>query len=521
VGAQRCVLVRRYRIEEKLGAGGMGEVFRAQQRGAEGFSRSVALKRISSPLSHDERFASLFIAEARIAALLSHPNIVTVFDFDRDEDGALFLAMELVDGADLRRLLERAEGRGTRLSPPLAAFVASEVLRALAYAHELLQDGRPLGIVHRDVSPHNVLVSKGGVVKLSDFGIAKATAVSQVSSSGAIRGKVAYLSPEQASGKPLDGRCDLHAVGVMLYETLAGSRPYQGNSEAEVLAQVLRGCPVPLMERAPAVPHDLAEITMRLFAPDPDLRFATANEAILALKACACFPKHGEVELAELVRTLVPESTATPSASPDSSAGPASAKPTRATTTTGKVRRSRRSLAILGVVAALSVTAAVLAWMVPTPRAPRPPPTAVEPVPVPVAPPADPEPVRPVVEPQRPAGAQEPVLDRKSPHGERDTTAPAKNHVTEASADAAPPALVVSAVTPGQAALDSGTISVRVRPWGIVTVDGVKWGLTPVKRVVPLGKRRVTIKNEDLGKVENLVLEVEPGEEISLERDWQ
>src|SRR5688572_17171757 len=287
----------------------MAEVYRARLVGAEGFQRPVALKRVAPALSEDERFAAMFIGEARIAALLSHPNIVSVLDFDRDEEGVLFLAMELVDGPDLRRLGELAGERGAPIGPSLAAFLASEVLRGLTYAHERKLDDRPLGIIHRDVSPHNVLVSRAGTVKLADFGIAKATAAATASRSGTVKGKLAYMAPEQATGEAIDARADVYAVGVLLYELLAGVRPYVGATEAETLARVLRGGAVPLSACAPAVPGDLAAVTMRLFARRPEERPAGAAEALQALRATSAYPADGEGELARLVRSLFPSGT--------------------------------------------------------------------------------------------------------------------------------------------------------------------------------------------------------------------
>src|SRR5262249_43955800 len=158
-------------------------------------------------------------SEARMAAKLSHPNIVSVLDFDRDEQGAFFIAMEFIDGADLNRLATAAQKQGQRLSAAIVAYAGAEVLRALDYAHHLVDDhGQPLGIVHRDVSPHNVLVARSGAIKLADFGIAKATAAASASATGSVKGKIAYMSPEQANGEKLDARSDLFAVGVTLYE---------------------------------------------------------------------------------------------------------------------------------------------------------------------------------------------------------------------------------------------------------------------------------------------------------------
>ncbi|MFH0900230.1 MAG: serine/threonine-protein kinase [Pseudomonadota bacterium] len=298
---------RRYVVESRLGAGGMAEVFRARQYGAEGFSRPVALKRIAPALGDDPEFASSFIAEARIAALLAHPNIVGTIDFDRDEQGDLFLAMELVDGADLRRLATACQSCYQRFPLALAAYVVGEVLRALAYAHNAFSsDGQRLCVLHRDVSPHNVLVARTGAVKLADFGIAKATSSAAATHSSRVLGKVAYMSPEQAAGRMIDCRSDLFSVGVVLYELLAGARPLDGSTEPELLAQLISGRLVPLYDRAPDIPIDIGAIATRLLAVRPAERHASASEALEELLSCSCYPLDGARSLAQLVRRLFP-----------------------------------------------------------------------------------------------------------------------------------------------------------------------------------------------------------------------
>jgi serine/threonine-protein kinase len=295
--------MERYRVEAKLGAGGMAEVFIARQIGAEGFSRRVALKKVLPHFSNDAHFAHMFVTEARIAAGLNHPNIVQVLDFDRDETGCLFLAMEFIDGCDLSKLAEVARHRGAPFDPGIVAFAIGEVFRALDYAHTLTIDGQWLGIVHRDVSPHNVLVARSGAVKLGDFGIAKATAAS--THSGTIKGKIAYMSPEQASGLQVDGRTDLFAMGVMLYELLCGIRPFGGQTDVETIAQILSGSYPPIRHRVPRIGADLEEIVNRLLRPSRDQRFSTAAEALSAIVDCECYPADGTTQMARIVRTVL------------------------------------------------------------------------------------------------------------------------------------------------------------------------------------------------------------------------
>jgi serine/threonine protein kinase len=291
----------KYRLDWRLGGGGMAEVFAGSAVGAEGFSRRVAIKRVLPGFSEHAGFARMFIAEARISSQLVHPNIVSVLDFDRDPDGRLFLVMELVDGRDLDAL--NATGM---LPPSVVIFVISEVLRGLGFAHDLPMGTGMRGIVHRDISPHNVLLSWEGAVKVSDFGIAKARAASEATASAFIRGKPAYMSPEQANGQPLDGRSDLFAVGTMLWEMAVGQRLFVAEDTRATLAAVLFGqVPRPRTVR-PDVPKDLERVVMKLLERDLSLRYATAEEAISDLMTCEDAPRGGREELIAVLAERFP-----------------------------------------------------------------------------------------------------------------------------------------------------------------------------------------------------------------------
>jgi serine/threonine-protein kinase len=278
----------KYRLDQRLGGGGMAEVFLASAIGAEGFSRKVAIKRVLPGFSDNEAFAQMFVDEAQISSQLVHPNIVSVLDFDRDDEQRLFLVMELVEGKDLDALL------ATGLLPiPLVIYVIAEILRGLGYAHDLPVGAHVRGVVHRDVSPHNVLLSWEGAVKVSDFGIAKARAASEATASIFIKGKPAYMSPEQANGQPLDGRSDLFAAGIMLWEMLVGRRLFVGDDTRATLAAVLFGqIPRPRSLRGD-VAKDLERVTMKLLERDLPARHATAEEAIAELLECTDAPKAG------------------------------------------------------------------------------------------------------------------------------------------------------------------------------------------------------------------------------------
>jgi hypothetical protein len=289
-------LADKYELGARIGCGGMAEVFEGELQGVAGFRRPVAIKRVHPTYSADPAFAARFVREAVLSAQLDHPNIVSVLDFDRDELGRLFLVMELVRGADLRHLV-----RTGRLPVPVAVHIAAEILRGLRHAHELSVGGRG-GVLHRDISPHNVLLSWDGAVKLSDFGIAKAMDDLGASFSGRVKGKLAYMSPEQACGRRLDARSDLFAVGVVLHELLTGRSLFRSGPVAEVLARLMsQPIPVPSAS-APEVPAALDAVVLRLLARDPDERYASACGALEALRACGALPVGGADALAGMLR---------------------------------------------------------------------------------------------------------------------------------------------------------------------------------------------------------------------------
>ncbi|HSS01887.1 MAG TPA: serine/threonine-protein kinase [Kofleriaceae bacterium] len=292
----------RYQLGVRLGTGGMAEVFAATMVGAEGFARRVAIKRVLPGLSQVPTFAAMFVAEARIASRLSHPNIVSVLDLSRDLDGRLLLVMEYVDGKDLASLLESGP-----IAPSLAIFIAVEMLRGLGYAHDLADPGAGMrGVVHRDVSPQNLLLSFEGAVKVSDFGLAKAREASQSVRSDTVRGKPSYMAPEQLGGEPLDGRADLYAVGVMLWEMLAHRSLFAGTTR-EIMGQVMfREILVPSSVRA-GVPPDLEAVAMTLLARDREDRYPTAEAAIAALLACVDAPRDGRGELVQALAERFPD----------------------------------------------------------------------------------------------------------------------------------------------------------------------------------------------------------------------
>ncbi len=272
-------LLESYQPLYVIGRGGMGTIELALER-ASGTSgpRVVALKRML-PAVRDREHEGMFLREARLATLLNHPNVVHAFAFG-EHDGELIIAMEYVEGETVARLASRS-----RLPLDVVALVLAEVCDGLEAAHEL-QDvgGKPLGVVHRDVSPHNVMLSYRGEVKLLDFGVAKLESA-HLTKTGDVKGKVAYMSPEQAMSEPLDRRSDLYGVGAILFELVAGRRMWPGESDIDVLRSLALGATPSLAEAAPDAPSALAELFARLVAKKPSDRPSSAAEVAAALRA--------------------------------------------------------------------------------------------------------------------------------------------------------------------------------------------------------------------------------------------
>ncbi|GAB4199008.1 MAG: hypothetical protein OHK0013_08780 [Sandaracinaceae bacterium] len=269
-----------YVLLERIGMGGMAEVFRAASVGVEGFERPVAIKRILPNLAADEDFVKMFVDEAKIAVQLQHPNIVEIFDLARADDD-LFIAMEYVHGKDLRAILDRVQGpdgRG-RIPVEVAVHLTIKICEALHHAHFAHgPSGQPLGIIHRDVSPQNVIVSYDGEVKVTDFGLAKAAGRAVQTQAGVVKGKLAYMSPEQLRGLPLDQRSDVYGVGILLWEMLTGVRLFLGKNDQETLRKVYHAQVPPPRSIRPDIHPELEAIVMRALEREVDMRYATAEE---------------------------------------------------------------------------------------------------------------------------------------------------------------------------------------------------------------------------------------------------
>lgn len=332
----------RFVFDARIGAGGMAEVFRARRVGVNDFARAVAIKRMLGGFATSTQFRELFIAEARLTSQLVHPNIVSVLDFDRDEDGTLCLVMELVDGCDLATL-----AGGGLLPLPVVNYIIVEALKGLGHAHGFRRE-EVKGIVHRDVSPHNLLLSWHGEVKVSDFGLAKTWTATAATATQGLKGKPAYMSPEQANSEPLDGRSDLFALGVIMWELLTGRRLFGADDTRASLAAVLFGTVPRPSETRPDVPRDLERVALKLLARDRNARYRHAAGAIADLLACNSARSDGQSMLARTMAERFGREMVTTPSQP---------KRTVVVTPVG-IRRRWLFLIALGVpLAAVSVTA--------------------------------------------------------------------------------------------------------------------------------------------------------------------
>ncbi|MFN3199293.1 MAG: serine/threonine protein kinase [Bradymonadia bacterium] len=268
----------KYSIIEKLDSGGMAEVWKGRAASMRGFEKLVAIKRVLPNLSKNEKFIAMFLDEARLSLHLNHANVVQTFDIGRSEN-SYFIVMEYVSGANLKRILELSREHGHSISPELCAFIGHEICKGLYHAHRRRDSReRPLNIVHRDVSPPNVLLSVEGEVKLVDFGLAKAATQAALTDPGIVKGKFSYLSPEAAYGEKVDFRADIFSTGIILWEMLAGVKLFNGRTDLETVKLVRRAKIPPLSDYRSQVPPDLEAIIRRALARQPRDRYQSARD---------------------------------------------------------------------------------------------------------------------------------------------------------------------------------------------------------------------------------------------------
>lgn len=551
----------KYRLVKKLATGGMAEVFLAKAAGPMGFEKNLVIKRILPHLAEDPRFVEMFLAEARLAALLNHPNIVQIFDFGEFEE-TYYLAMEFIDGPNLRTLSRRARESGLRLPPVYCAKIISQACDGLAFAHDFAspETGEPLHLIHRDVSPDNILLSRQGAVKVVDFGIAKAANQEHRTQTGMVKGKLAYMPPEQLQGQPLDRRVDVYALGVVLYELLTGHKPFDATTDVSMMQAIIFEPFVPASHRRPDLPRALSQILDRALGKVREHRYpdCRAFQAELDRFIHSSEESVGVWQLSQLVLGVLGEAPMpTASTSPATGVGISRVETAMRSPQTAVAQGSRASTTLAGAESSVSdepdeplspvpqrrtgrwvIGASLLLLVVgggvwgslqsaeELPEAPPEPPalqasvqqespSVQEPEPSRVQelePPREPEPA-PAPVPQaiaeEPKPEAEPVIEKPVPPPER---APVKPAPRKVSRRAMPPAPAPTpAPTPSVSQM--ATLEFRIRPYAIVVLDGKQLGQTPLAptEVVP-GTHSVLLINKDLRKEVTRSVEVKAGQ---------
>ncbi|HEX4622164.1 MAG TPA: protein kinase, partial [Myxococcaceae bacterium] len=396
--SQASLVFAKYQILRRLAVGGMGEVFLARQVGVQGFERLVILKSLLPDLAADPNFVQSFLDEARVAATLNHPNVVSIFEVGLWE-GAYFIAMEYIDGSNLGDLRRTTQPKG------VPVHVATRVIRDAAFGldhahHAVDVRGQPLSIVHRDVSPQNIMVRRDGVTKVVDFGIAHASGRSSRTRTGAVKGKLSYMSPEQLLGKEVDARADQFALGIVLWELLANRRLFKADGDLEVMQQVLKAEIPPPSSVAPGLPPGLDEVVMKMLSREPHRRFPQLGDVGAELDAVVDVSSPrltGERRIADFLKTLPAEGERVPGPAPANFVIALHSTPSRpgiATSRSGPMATGsaqhtavlpRRRRWLLGAGAAVAVgLVAVLALALRSPPAVSPP-SAEEPKPAVIA----------------------------------------------------------------------------------------------------------------------------------------
>jgi serine/threonine-protein kinase len=488
----------RYTLEARIAQGGMASVFLGRMAGPGGFSKKVVVKRILPEFADNPLFVEMFLSEARLAALLNHPNVVQVYDFGEDH-GQYYLAMELIDGVSVRALQHRYRRRQEPFPALLAAYIMAQACAGLSYAHQLKdENGVALNLVHRDVSPDNLLVSRTGVVKLVDFGVARVASATVQTTAGTVKGKLAYMAPEQVSARDIDLRVDVYAAGVALYELVAGRRPFVAQNELELAMTIMERTAPPLGELAPHAPRTLQDICERAMQKERDKRFPDARSMQDALLELVGSTRDVAAELESVVAVTaheagVPTTIHTPLGSNRATEGAAEVpEPETAPLPSPVPRRLRTALAAIVVCVALLAGLAAGRVLYASKQS-----AAVPPVPVQASAPApvQPPPVPPVdaaAEP-KPAPALEPVP-----------------------AAAAAPEVEPTARRPHHAASAEGALTLRTSPWADVTIDGASAGTTPLVKVkLSAGTHSIQLLNEKLGLQTKVSVSVQPGQTVT------
>jgi serine/threonine-protein kinase len=496
--------IGKYRLQKMIASGGMGEIFLARQEGPQGFAKPVVIKRILKHYARDETFVEMFVNEARLAALLNHPNIVQIFELGKAQ-GTYFIAMEFIHGRTLRAVKAKLKQRARGFPAGYAARIASAALHGLHYAHTLKgQQGEALKIIHRDMSPDNVMVGFDGGVKILDFGIAKTALATSTTEVGTVKGKYAYMSPEQLDAKPLDGRTDVWSVGVMLYELLAGQRPFTAEEDAALVKQILNTEPLPLSERNPEVPKELGAIVSRALNKDRNQRYSSAEAMAVALEGFVTSAQVSlsDAETAAFMKELYGDDESsnpaalTPSGEQQvpfsglylSSASNEMTQSTQMSVILTYARARWRAL-LVGLLAAAAMCGGGVALAVMGAKKP-----------MVVAPPVDPIAALPEVE-EVDAGP-----DEADPAAANDDPGKAPDPASPDTPNPSPPP--PPHPTAG-VALGKGKVDLRVKPWAEVFEGKKSFGVTPMPPFeLAAGKHVLTLKNSDLSVEKHLPVKV-------------
>jgi serine/threonine protein kinase len=543
--------IGKYQPTKKLATGGMAEVFLAKASGPMGFEKSLVLKRILPHLAEDSHFVGMFLAEAKLAAQLNHPNIAQIFDFGESE-GSYYLAMEYIDGPNLRTLLKSARAAKVDLPFVCCAKIISCACEGLAFAHDFVdpETRKPLNLVHRDVSPDNILLSSQGAVKVVDFGIAKAANQEHRTQTGVVKGKIAYMPPEQLQGQPLDRRADVYSLGVVLYELLTGAKPYDATTDVSLMQAILFESLIPARKRRPDLPRTLEQILDRALSKAREQRYPDCRALQSDLERFILSTREpvGQWQLAQLVASVsgaaplpAPLSldgrvsnnasgTAADYLSPDTGALTLEPEPPALTSwdeeqslapissrrgPIWKVALACFALFLLGTGAAVHLAkpppAPLVALQEPltlaAPQSPDPSPAPQaelppEPMPVQEPPPAleaqaEVKETSPAVDPAPPAPVPAPTVVPVKP--------PSRSKLSRRAKSPEPAAPQLSPA--------KGTLEFRIRPYAIVVLNGKQLGQTPLAPTeVAAGTHTVQLINTDLGKRVTRTVEVRAGQ---------
>jgi serine/threonine-protein kinase len=475
----------------------MAEVWLAQQRGPAGFAKQVVIKKILPDLAADLRFVEMFQNEARLAALLNHPNIVQIFDLG-DDAGSYFIVMEFVHGCSLRRLMRRLAEVRRVMPPAIAVQIVANLCEGLHHAHELCDHrGRALGLVHRDVSPENALISFTGQVKLVDFGIAKATSIVSTQVTGPLHGKLTYLAPEQIRGEPADRRVDVYGLGMILYELLTGVSAFANYPEQGLWHAKINEDPRPIAQLRPEIPGPLTGIVARALARQREHRTPDARALRLELDTYLKDAPTPAIDIAALMAELFPDEVMPPAATPEDEDRPTSVTsllPRGSTVASSSSLLKRRVL----LAAMLAMGALGLGVAGVTMRDRRP------------------EQLSRMAGPAAKASAPAPVAVDAEELG-AEPSPPPLDFARPRENERMPPSQVNASKRKARA---RGLIDVRVNPWGEIRIDRELVGTTPVAPIsTAAGMHVITATNDELGKNKTVRVRVVPSQTTTIRID--